>query len=91
MMFQTYTGTTQDKDEERLLWEKQPVCNWDNVTGSGVSVDRTTQMRDSHRKVDKEKVKGAMMPMPELKNDVIDTSQTQEELPPELRLLDTAD
>ena len=34
MMFQSYTGTTQDKEEERLLREKQPACNWDNVTGS---------------------------------------------------------
>ena len=42
MMFQSYTGTTQDKDEERLLREKQPACNRDNVTGSGVSADRTT-------------------------------------------------
>ena len=47
------------------------------MKGSGVSADRMAQMRDSHREVDKEEVKGAMMPMPELKNDVRDRSQNE--------------
>ena len=46
-------------------------------------------MRDSHRKNKKEEVKGVMMPMPELKNYMIDRSQTREKLLPEHRILDT--
>ena len=88
MMFKSTTGTTQDRDEDRLLHEKKTSPNWDNMKGSGVSADRMAQMRDSHREVDKEEVKGAMMPMPELKNDVIDRSQTRRKLQPKLRILD---
>ena len=46
-------------------------------------------MKDSHRKVDKEEGKGVMMPIPELKNDVIDRSKMREKIPPEHRILDT--
>ena len=73
-------------NKDRLLWEKKPACNWDNVTKSGVSADQTW---DLHRKVGEGEVKGVMMPLPELKNDEMDRSQTRDETPPQLRIPDT--
>ena len=37
MMFHIDTGTPQDEDQDRLLWQKRPACNWDTGKWTGLS------------------------------------------------------
>ena len=63
------TGGTQDENGDRLLCENKTASNWDNMKGSGPFADLMAQMRSSDREVAMEEVMGAMMPMPEMKED----------------------
>ena len=48
--------------------------------------DQLAHTRDLHRKIDKEEVRGVMMPMPEFENDKMSRSQRKAKLPPELKI-----
>ena len=76
MMVKSTTGTTQDEHKDRLLCENKTASNWDSMKESGASTDWMAQMRYSHREGAMEEVMGAMMPMPELQDEVTDRSQT---------------
>ena len=87
MMFHIHTGTPQDEDQDRLLWQKRPACNWDTGKWTGLSApaSQVAPIRDFHSRADMEEVRGAMMAVPKLETDKMSQSQRQTKLPPELK------
>ena len=63
MMFHIVTGTPQDEDRDRLLWQRRPACNW--VTGKWIGVSMPTRqvapIMDLHSRADSKEVRGVMM------------------------------
>ena len=59
-----------------------------HAAGVSAPADQPAQTRDLHRQIDRdrEEVKGEMMPMPEFENDIINRSQRQGKLLPELEI-----
>ena len=60
-----FNRTLQDEDQDRLLWQKRPACNWDARTWSGLSgpTGQLATIGDLHGRVDTKEVRGVTMPV----------------------------
>ena len=88
MMFHIDTGTPQDEDQDRLLWQKRPACNWN--TGKWISLSvpasQLAPIRDLRRRAVMKEVRGVMMPVLGLETDKMSQSQRQTKLKLKLKL-----
>ena len=86
-----FNRTLQDEDQDRLLWQKRPACNWDAGTWSGLSgpTEQLAPIKDLHGRLDTKEVRGVVMPVPEFVTDKMSGPMRQEELPPELTFTGT--